>query len=149
MHTNNEAVDITDFLPADSAILTIRNPGTNEPTQWKITIAGPSHPKTQAWADDMARRNLRKAAKLEAAQMNGRKLKPEERDIEDMRSENIQWIVSRIIDWTPIKIGDTVYEFSENSAKDLLSQPNMGWAFGQILDFISEEASFTKRSAET
>ena len=141
------AIDISGAMPVDTGILDIRKAGTEQPTGWKITFAGPSHPKTLAWADRQSRRALHRQAAIEAAQVNGRKYKPEERTPDDVRRDNVEWIVARILDWTPIKVGGEVIAFSEAAATRLLSRPEMGWAFQQMVDYLADERSFTRRSA--
>jgi hypothetical protein len=143
------AIDISGAMPVDTGILDICRSGTAEPTGWKVTFAGPSHPKTLAWADKASRRNLRRQAEIEAAQVNGRKYKAEDRTPEDVRRDNVEWVVGRIVDWTPVKIGQDVYAFSEAAAIELLLRPDMGWAFVQMVDYLAAETSFTRRSAKT
>ena len=142
-----EIADLGDAFPADTAVLEIVKSGSNEGTGWKITIAGPSHPKTLAWSEKSARETIRKQRAMEAAQANGRKWKPEERTPEEARRENVEWVVSRIIDWTPVRIGGDVHHFSEKTAIELLSRQQMGFVFAQIVEFLADERSFTARSA--
>lgn len=142
-----DAIDIGGVLPHDETVIDIMKAGTNEPTGWKVTLAGPAHPKTQAWVTENARRNLRKAAMIEQAQANGKKYKAEVAEVADSRRENVEWLVSRIVDWTPVKIGPETFPFSDAVAVELLSRPAMGWAFNQILEAVGDERSFTKASA--
>ena len=142
-------VDLSSFRPIDASVLKIRQPGTATPTGWEVTFAGPSHPKTVAWSNDSARETLHRQAQIEAQQLNGRKIKPEEREVSDVRRENVRWVVSRILGWTPVRLGPdgTVLEFSEKAATDLLVDPAFGWVYAQMIEFLNDERSFTKASA--
>lgn len=143
-----EAVDLLAFVPADAAVLEILKPGGIESTGWKITFAGPSHDKTIAWQTENSRKALRRQQQQEAAQINGRKYKPEEREPDDQKRDNVSWIVARILDWSPVRLGpgDPV-PFSEAKAIELLMRPDLGWAFAQMVEFLVDERSFTKASA--
>lgn len=143
----DDAIDLGGIIPQDETTIEIMKPGGVEGSGWKITLAGPAHSKTQAWVTENARRSIRKQQQMEAAQVNGRKYKPEDRDVSDARRENVEWVVSRIVDWTPVKIGPETFAFSDSVAIDLLSRPTMGWAFNQIVEAIGDERSFTKASA--
>lgn len=144
-----ESIDLTDIIPADETVKEIMKPGGIEGTGWKITLAGPAHPKAVKWANDKQRRELKRAERIEAAQANGRKVKPEERDVDETRRETVGWVVSRILDWTPVKIGGEEFPFSDEAAMNLLLRPSMGWAFGQIAEWLEDERSFTKASAKS
>lgn len=144
----DEAIDIGGFIPLDEIEMEIMKPGGLEGTGWMITLAGPAHPKTVAWTDSVGQRNLRKQEQIEAAQANGRKVKTEDRTMKEVRHENVGWLVSRIVGWTPVKIGAETFVFSDEVAFDLLSRPSMGWAFTQIVERIGDERSFTKASAK-
>lgn len=142
-----DAVDLAGFMPADVTEYEVKQPGTGRPTGWTVTLAGPSHPKTVAWSNDAARKQLRRAQQIEAQQANGRKVKPEDKSVEEMKASNVAWVVSRIVDWTPVKIGGKEYPFSETNANELLAKPEMGWALGQLVDALADEATFTQPSA--
>lgn len=139
-----DAIDLSGMMPADTSVLEILKPGGTEGTGWKVTFAGPGHPKTVAWQTEQSRRNIRKAAQIEASQANGRKVKPEDREPDDVRRENVEWVVARIVDWTPVKIGGKEYVAAD--ATDLLMRPEMGWAYVQMVEFLADERSFTRRS---
>jgi hypothetical protein len=141
-----KAVNLTAFLPVDSFDIEIQSV-TGEATGWHITLAGPSHPATVASAESIARRALRKSAEIEAAQVNGRKFKPDDREPANVRRENVESVVSRIIDWTPVDVGSGPISFSKESATDLLLRPEMGWALVQIAEALAGDAAFTRRSA--
>mgnify|MGYP001593824205 CR=1 FL=1 len=143
------SIDLTAMLPADTATMEVLKPGGIEGTGWIVTFGGPAHPRTLAWSNEAARKGLRKAAQIEQSQVNGKKFKAEDRNPDEVRKENVAWVVARIVDWTPITIGGKGYPFSDAAATELLIKPEMGWAFGQMVEFLGADASFTQRSATT
>lgn len=147
MKPETDAVDLTAFLPTEASILEMLSPAGAK-TGWKITLNGPSDPKAVAWVNDDARRKLHKAKLIEQAQVNGKKYSAEEKTPDEARAENIAWVISRISDWTPVKIGGEVYAFNDDSAGKLLIKPEMGWALQQIIDALNDERRFTPRSAK-
>lgn len=145
--TTSAVVDLTDFLPQDTAVIEVVAPGGRQ-IGWFVTLAGPAHPKTIAASDAAARKALHRSKLIEQAQVNGKKYVADERSPEETRRENVQGVVARIVDWTPIKIGPTVFEFSDAKAVDLLVRPDMGWAYVQIAEAQADDTRFTKASAK-
>lgn len=141
--------DLSALLPEDTAVLRICKPGTSIPTGWEITMAGPGHPKTVALGNKQQRDINDRNARLEAQRQNGRKVKPEIKADGETTREFIEGLVARIVTWTPIKIGDEAFGFSEKSAVELLSRPAMGAFVGQIVDFLIDERAFMKDSANS
>lgn len=158
-HVNGVAVDLSAVMPEETGTLHIVVPGTNKPTGWKVTFAGPGHPKTVAQNEEIARAALGRAERIEMAQVNARKWKGDGKQPEDVRRENVDWVIGRILHWTPIKIGqysDQPVELPDNAtqeqikrAHDLLSQPYMQPFFVQMTDFLADQASFTPASAKS
>lgn len=147
----DEVADLSGALPLDESVLTIEAPD-GRPTTWKITIAGPAHPKTVAWGEVAARRSLHRQSMQEQARVNGRKWKADETTPEEQLRLNVEWIVARIIGWTPVRVKQFSPEpipFSEAVAVELLSKPYMSFAFRQLVEFISDDASFARRSETT
>lgn len=144
-----EALDLSAFLPADTAVLELVRPGTTTKIGWKVTFAGPSHPKAVAWNNDAARQNLIQSREIELARLNGKKYVPAEQDVEAARRDNVRWVVARIVDWTPVKLSadSPTVSFSEQGAVELLMRPEMTAFYGQMLEFLNGEQSFTKASA--
>lgn len=153
MEESSQVVDLSSALPTDTEILEIKYRGTDKGTGWKITIAGPGHPKTVAASKDHSRDQLRKARAIEQAQANGRKYKAEDDTPEEVARRNVDLIVQRIVGWSPDplfkSISDEPIAFSHAAAVDLLLRHDMGWALGQIADFLSSDTAFTQASAKT
>ncbi len=147
MKTEIDAVDITAFLTTEEFVLEILTPD-GRPTGWNVTLASPAHPQTVAWNDRQARQNLHRQKLIEQAQVNGRKYVAEEKAPDQQRRENIEWVIARIIDWTPVKIGADIISFSARNAEDLLLKPEMGWALTQLIEALGDEKRFMKRSAK-
>ena len=147
--SENQVVDLSAFMPEDTALFEVLDPGGTKATGWVIEFAGPSHPKTVEWANKNAKEQLRREAQMEAARVNQRKYKPDEKEPDEVRRANVEWVVSRIVSWTPVRIPhlspDTI-EFSEKAASDLLMRPEMGWAYLQMVEFLADIRSFTKGS---
>ena len=143
-------VDLSAFIPADTAVLDILAPGSAAPIGWRITFAGPGHPKTIAFNEAKNRETLHRNRQIEMAQINGRKYKPEERSVDEARRENVQWVAARIVDWTPVtlKPGAAPIAYSEKAAVDIFVDPDLGWVYAQCLDFLVSEQSFTRTSAK-
>lgn len=142
-----DVVDLSADIPADTFDLAILKPGTATPTGWVITLAGPAHPKTLAFKNSAQRDRLQKEAAIEATQVNGRKFKPDVRTPQDDDERTVKWLVSRIVNWTPIKIGSETIEFSDEAAVKLFLKPVMAPYIGQIVEYLQSERSFMPTSA--
>lgn len=147
--TDAMVADLDGDLPGDTAELKMMKPGTGSPNGWVLTMAGPAHPKTLAFKERMRREQLHKQAAIEQAQVNGRKYKAEERSPAEADAETFQWVVSRIVTWTPVKIGGETISFSDDAAVSLLSRPTMSAYLQQIVDYLGAERAFMPASAKT
>lgn len=140
-------------LPADSAVLHIVLPGTNKRTGWDVTFAGPGHPKTIALNNETSRKQLHRQEQIERAQVNGRKWKGDDKTPDEQRREFVEGLVARVISWTPVNFGDGPVEFNEGDATapkravDLLLKPKLGAYVAQFVDFLIDERTFMKDSA--
>lgn len=140
------AVDLTELLPTEEHVLEIISPA-GKPTGWKITLAPNSHPKAVQWGETESRRAIERAKVIREAQFNGQRYEAEEKTPEQERRDAVQWVIARIITWTPVKIGEKTYEFSDKNAEELLIKPELGFVWSQLTKALSHEALFTKRSA--
>lgn len=140
-------VDLSDFLPVDTKTLDVLRPGGVGSTGWTITFAGPEHPQTVAWSQTSAKKALKRAEAIEQSQINGKRFKVDERSVDEVRRENVAWVVARIVDWTPIRFEGKEIAFSPAAATELLARPAMSWALAQMIDLLSSETSFMKTSA--
>jgi hypothetical protein len=140
--------DLSAFQASDQAEMVVRHPVTNEPTTWKITFAGPGHPKTRELADRLARQSLREEQEQARARVNGRKWKGEERSPNEARDANFRAVADRIIQWSPVRLNGEDVPFNTDNAMRLLSDPAMGTLFAQCLEFLGAEASFLQDSAK-
>jgi len=145
----SEVTDLTADIPLETAELKILRPGTDVPNGWVLTMAGPAHPKTVAFQNERKRARLQRETSIEAAQVNGRKYKPEQKTAAEADAETMRWVVSRIVTWTPVKIGDQTIAFSDEAATELLLRPVMAPYLQQIIDYIEQERAFMPRSATT
>lgn len=143
-----DVVDLSGDVPLDSVKHELVLPN-GKASGWKIDIAGPGHPNAVAWVNAQAKRSLERRALLEAQQMNGRKIKPEFKDVDAERRENLGWFVSRILGWNPVKLTFIEPEpiaFSEENAYKVFLHPRMGWAVNQIVELLENEKVFTPSS---
>jgi hypothetical protein len=151
--------DLSDVMPQSSGVLHIVVPGTNKRTGWQITFAGPGHPKTVAQNEELARTNLDKQERIEMAQVNNRKWKGDGRQPSDVRAENVDWVLGRILSWTPVAISqfaaapvalpDDASPEQIKQARALLGQPYMQPYFLQMTEYLGDQASFIAASART
>jgi hypothetical protein len=139
--------DLDGDLPSETADLKMLKPGTAELNGWILTMAGPSHPKTLAYREKKQRERLHKEAAIEQAQVNGRKYKADQRTPEEAEIDTMQWVVSRIVTWSPVKVGGQMIEFSDAAATELLRRPTMAAYLQQIIDYLNADRAFMPASA--
>jgi hypothetical protein len=138
--------DLSDLETGDEASLAIKD-SAGRVTGWIWTFFGPGHPKTVALSNRVSKKWLQEARDKEQAQVNGKKWKPEDRSLDDVRSENVANIVERTKAFTPVKLNGVVIEFSPDAARRLLLDPRKGALLTQVSEFLKEEENFMKPSA--
>jgi hypothetical protein len=138
--------DISDLDTADTAEMPVMSKGKE--TGWKLIFAGPGHPKAIEQADRLATERLRRERAQEQARVNNKKWTPPEESVDAVRERNIGFVVERIVDWSPVKIGGEPYPFSPENARRLLSDPKKGALLAQAIEFLNDDAAFTTRSAD-
>jgi hypothetical protein len=136
---------LSDFDSADEADMTVAMNGS--PTTWIWTFAGPGHPKTVELENREARDRLHTERQIEQQRINGKKVKLPEQTVDEIREKNVNWIVSRLLRWSPVRINGEDYPFSPENARALLSDRRKVELFTQALEFLAADASFEKRSA--
>lgn len=141
--------DLSNLRAAETSILEIRHPVTGEPTGWNWTIAGPGHPKTLARQEKIQREQLHEAKLKEQAQVNGRKYKAPEQDPDELRQENADGVACRILDFTPVQLDGAEIRYSHDQVVKLFLDPTFGWLFGQVLEFLVDDAAFFTRSVSS
>lgn len=143
----DQVANLADDLPEDTAELHIVKPGTNKPTGWVITLAGPGHPQTIELMNEGERERLHRAAAIERAQVNGRKWKGDEDESpEQSRRKTVSRVCRRIVGWTPVDFGEGSVTFSQENAVKLFMDPKKGAFFAQVVDFLTAEQAFIKGS---
>jgi hypothetical protein len=140
--------DLSELDAGDESTLAIKN-AAGKPTTWIWTFYGPGHPKTVALSNRVSKKWLQEAREKEQAQVNNKKWKAEERSLDDVRNENVDSILERTKDFTPVKLNGEVIEFSPDAARRLLLDPRKGALFTQISEFLKEESSFMRPSAKS
>lgn len=142
-----ELFDLSDLDYIDQAEMTVLQGG--KPTSWKWIFAGPSHPMGVAQTNRVAKEQLQKTKLQEQAQVNSKKWKAEDKSPEEQLEENIDYILERLLSWTPVLMGEIPFEFSRDNARMILSDKKKGALLQQCVDFLIEDGNFTKRSART
>jgi hypothetical protein len=135
----------SDFNAADEADMAVVMNG--QITTWIWTFAGPGHPKTVEIENRAAREQLRNQHQIEQQRLNGKKVKVPEQTVDEIREKNVDWIVDRLLRWSPVRINGEDYAFSPENARALLSDRKKVNLFSQALEFLSDTESFTQRSA--
>lgn len=115
-------------------------------TDWIWQFAGPGHPKTVEHNERSARDELHRSRQQEQARVNGKKWKPEDETVDEVRAKNIDWIIARLLGWSPVKIAGEDFAFTPENARSLLSDPRKN-LLKQAVEFLTDEKSFIKRSA--
>lgn len=146
---NGRQFNLSDLQSSDESELEITYPGTGEPTGWILTIAGPGHPKTIALADAQAKANLSRQRLIEQAQVNGKKYKAPEIDVETERRQNLENIIARVIGWRGLFIDGEEVQFSEEKSKAIFLDRRYDKPIAQVIAYLLDEQSFTKRSGAT
>lgn len=142
---------LDEAVPVETFDYTVKRPGTEEPLDWIVTFAGPSHPKSIDLNDKSARKSLNKAKLIEQARINGKKFKSDELTPEEDKHQFIESIVGRIVGWkTSTAAGPSfkgkVYPFSDQLATELLMFPEMGTYVAQFVEVLLEEKNFMPAS---
>lgn len=119
----------TDLDASETSRMTVLIGG--KPSSWVWVFAGPGHPKTVEQNNRLSRERLHRQALMEQAQVNGKKWKAEEETVDEARLRNVDWIVGRLVDWTPVKIDGELYAFSAENARKLLLDPKKASLFTQ------------------
>jgi hypothetical protein len=145
------AFDLSSLAYADTAVMEVEHPVTGEPTGWKITFAGPGHPISVELGDEIARRAIRDRKAKEAAQVNGRKWKPEDETPEQNREENAKFYAKRMLGWEPavrLVKDEPPLEFAHTAAIKLLASPSYFWLYRQVAQFLAADVGFIHSSKE-
>ena len=139
--------DLSAVDTQDVGELNIRHPKTLEPTGWIWTFYGPAHVVTTALSNRVAGAALKKAAARRQAQVNGKKWKEDEENLEQLRADQVDGIVTRTKGFTPIKLEGETIQYSPDAAKQLLLDRRKGWLLEQISEYLRDEANFIQPSA--
>lgn len=147
MDTDKKPFDLSDLDAVDEAHMTVLSGG--EPTDWVWTFAGPGHPQAVAQVNRALRERLLREKAKEQAAANGKKWKAPDRTADEAMAEDADYVMERLLGWSPIKMGGEDYPFSQENARKLLMDPRKGALRRQAVEFLLEDNSFTKRSPKT
>lgn len=152
MSTDTAAVpDFSAFLAVDQIPLEIMALDGVTPTGWTWQISGPGHEKAVRYQNEQSKKSLRKARLIEQAQVNGKKYVPEERTADDQRRDNMAWIASRVLGWSPMPLSfitgnSDPIPFSDENVIRVLMHEKMGFVFTQLVEAVTEDKRFMQRS---
>lgn len=141
---SGDAFDLAELDSSDEATMEVLANG--KPTGWVWTFAGPGHPQTIELSDKLAKERLADERAQEQARVNGRKWKAPVETVEEARRRNVDLVVGRLLGWSKIRFNGKPYAFSPDNARALLMDRRKGQLLLQAMEFIGDEASFTKRS---
>lgn len=138
--------DIDALDTADTAEMTVLGP-SGALTNWVWIFAGPSHEKTIAQGNRLARERLHEEGQKEQARVNGKKWKAPEESVDQVRAKNIEFVVERVVGWRGASRGGKPFEFSPANVREVLSDRKKGALLVQSLEFLGGDSSFTQSSA--
>lgn len=145
--TRSDDIDIGALDALDEGRLVIRHPTTRAPLDWAWTFYGPAHPTTVALADRVSRAAMRKALERRQAMASGLQVKDDETSHDDIHRENVENIVARTKDFSPVKLNGELLEFSKEKAAELLLDRRKGWLIKQVMAYLGSEENFIQPSA--
>ncbi len=138
-------IDVADIDAADESDMTVVVNG--KLTTWVWTFAGPGHAKGIAQSNRVSRQRINDDKEKEQARVNGKKWKANEETPDEIRKQNVNYVVERLLRWTPVKLNGEELAFSPENAMKLLLDPRKVSLLMQALEFLNEEKSFIKRDA--
>jgi hypothetical protein len=142
-----EIFDLSDIDYADQMDMTVLSSG--KPTSWKWTFAGPGHPMGISQRNRIAKDQLYEQKMQKQAAVNQKKWKAEDKTPDEQLAENVDYILERLIGWNAVLMGGQPLEFSRDTARKILSDPKKGALLQQCVEFLLEDANFTKASGKT
>lgn len=133
--------DLTSVEQLDSVQLTILHPSTKEPTDIKITLAGPNHPRTKE-ARRMMLDAMTKDVKDQATK--GQITVGARVDITPEATEEalLRAIVHRTLGWEGMAEHDQDVEFSPENARRIYSTQTYSWLRDQVDKALAIDANF-------
>ena len=139
--------DLGELAAANTAELAIIHPKTKAETGWVWTFAGPGHPQTQELWNKLGMRDRAKDFANDKAIRSGRDPKiPTNPELVEI---NVPRYAGRALHFTPVKLNGRMIEFSPEEAHRLLKNPNYGWLWVQVYNFLNAEDSFIEASPTT
>ncbi|MFY8142512.1 MAG: hypothetical protein ACOVMT_01350 [Caulobacter sp.] len=136
--------DISSLLYENTATFAVKDPA-GRPTTWMVTIAGPSHPVSAEISRKVtARRDKHERDKIYAE----RRKQVFQADPEE---ENEFWqgvFASRVIDWTPVKIGGEDFPPTAENKLRIFAEPRFSFVSQQIMDEANVLENFMPKTAK-
>ena len=136
--------DLGGLAMADTAEMAVINPLTKMPTNWVWTFAGPGHPVAVSLNEKMGHKDRAEAFQLSRAMAGGRE--PKAKTNAEIAADNALRLGGRVLGWTPCVINGKELIFSVDKAVEILRDPQYGWLYTQVFNFLREEEVFLKPS---
>ena len=116
------------------------------PSGWIWTFCGPGDPRAVAQSNRVAREELARQRGVSRAQANGKKWSPPEQTPDEVRENNVNFVMERLTGWSEVTMGGEPFPFSVENARQVLNDRKKGALLQQAIEFIVDDNSFMKRS---
>lgn len=137
-------MDLDDFDQINEAEMRVVKGG--QTTDVVFIFAGPGHERGIAQTGRVNREQLQKRKLQEQAQINGKKWRAPEQDLDEVKEDNIKFVLERLIGWSGLTVSGEPLPFNAENARNLLSSPNRAYMLQQAIEFIIDDNSFMPRS---
>lgn len=136
--------DLASIKVDDTAEMALVDPNTGDPTDWKITFAGPTHAATIK-----LRNETQRAAFREMRKSQSRRYRDDDADDskDDVAENVVKMLLARTLGWSDVTFGGEPYPFTEENARKLYRGNPLIRA--QALNFLSEDANFLQKAARS
>lgn len=139
------ALDLDSLDGMDEANMNVFANG--KPTGWIWTFAGPGHAQAIEQSNRISRDTLNRNRLKEQAQVNGKKWKAPDQTPDELREDNVRFVMERLLRWSDVTMGGQPYPFTAENARALLMDRKKVALLQQAVEFILDDNSFTKPSA--
>ncbi len=139
--------DLSEIDSADEAEMTVVAGGKT--TDWIWTFAGPGHPQGVAQSNRVARESLHAQRQIVQARANSKKYKAEEQTPDELLTDNVNYVMERLLRWSPVTMNGQDYPFTQENARALLMDRKKGALLQQAIEFLLDDNSFTTRSPKS
>ncbi|RKQ70116.1 hypothetical protein [Oceanibaculum indicum] len=141
--------DIAALETVGTDVMTVRHPVTGAATDWKWTIAGPGHPVAEALRAEFEREQADRQRRIEMARVNGKKWKGDDEDPAETDRRHNQRAAKRVLEWTAVTVDGAPFPCTPENVMRIATEPRWRRVWGQFIEYLVDEKSFTKSSASS